>query len=239
MLAAGLALGCFPAASPARAQADSCSALPKPPNTLGKLAECCAISVQSNPSCRAADPRDGFVIIKDNSPRKPQSYLILPTAKVAGIEDPLVSSPPVVDFWQYGFAEAATYPGRPRADTALAINSAHARTQNQLHIHISCVRTDVKGALLGTSIPSYPDKPVALPLPPGQHVYQVVKVGRLTGPLSPFLLIQNDPAAKADMAAQSIAVVGSASLNEYFVLSTHYGDGNPGSAEELLDQRCS
>ena len=237
VVAAAMVLGCF--LPPTTAQAQSCTILPKPPDTLLKLAECCAASVQSNPSCRAADPKEGYVILKDNSPRKPQSYLILPTAKVTGIEDPLVLSMPALDLWQRGFAVSATYPGRPPADTALAINSAYARTQNQLHIHISCVRPDVRDKLLTTPVPAYPDKPVALPLPPNQHVYQAVRVSGLGGPLSPFHVIQDDPAARADMAAESIAVMGSAMANEYFVLSTRRDDRNPGSAEELLDQSCN
>jgi CDP-diacylglycerol pyrophosphatase len=225
--------------SPSKAQTQSCTALPKPPDTLLKLADCCAASPQSNPSCRLSDPKDGYVIIKDNDPRKPQAYLILPIAKVTGVEDPLIFKPPVVDFWQHGWAQSATYPGRPPADTALAINSRHARSQNQLHIHISCVRSDVKSALLATPIPFYPDKPVALPLAPHQHVYEVVKVTGLAGPLSPFLLARDNPGAKADMGDQSIAVVGSAKADEYFVLSTHHGADNPAFAEELLNQSCN
>lgn len=238
LLVAGFASACL-APAPSPPEASSCTALPKPPDTLLKLAECCAARVQSNPSCRAADPQAGYVILKDNSPRKPQSYMILPTAKVTGIDDPLVSSRPVVDFWQRGFALAPGYLGHPTADTALAINSAHARTQNQLHIHISCVRPDVRQALLEARIPAFPAQPIALPMPPHQHVYRVVKVNDLSGSGSPFLLVQGDPAAKADMAAQSIAVVGSAKPGEYYVLSTRRDERNPGFAEELLDQRCS
>jgi CDP-diacylglycerol pyrophosphatase len=213
--------------------------LPKPPDTLLKLADCCAASVQSNPSCRLSNPTDDYVIIKDNDPRKPQAYLILPTAKVTGIEDPLIFKMPVVDFWRHGWAQSTTYPGRPPADTALAINSRHARSQNQLHIHISCVRSDVKNALLATPIPSYPDKPVALPLPPHRNAYEVVRVTGLAGSLSPFLMVRDNPAAQADMADQSIAVVGSPTSDEYFVLSTHYDAGNRGFDEELLNQSCS
>jgi CDP-diacylglycerol pyrophosphatase len=103
---------------------------------------------------------------------------------------------------------------------------------------MSWVRGDVKSKLLASPVPSYPSEPVALPLPPHQHIYQIVKVGGLGGPLSPFLLIQDNPAAKTNMGGQGIAVVGSATANKYFVLSTHAQGSNPAEAEELLDESC-
>ena len=35
----------------------------------------------------------------------------------------------------------------PRDDISLAVNSVYGRSQNQLHIHIDCVRSDVRNAL--------------------------------------------------------------------------------------------
>jgi len=220
-------------------QAASCTALPKPPNTLLQLAECCAHDLKSNPSCRVHDHNGGYVIIKDNAPQKTNAYLIMPTTKVTGIEDHRVSSAPVVDFWHYGWSQSARFPGRQPADTALAINSINGRDQDQLHIHISCIRADVKHMLHSANVPSHPQKPAALQLPPHQNTYEVVKVTGLNGSLSPFLLIQANPAAKADMKDQSIAVVGSSKANEYFVLRTYHHGANPGHAEELLSQSCS
>ncbi|MBV8409963.1 MAG: CDP-diacylglycerol diphosphatase [Alphaproteobacteria bacterium] len=238
-LAANLgALGCT-TKTPEPLQAQACLALPKPPDTLLKLAECCAARLDSNPGCRLYDQANQYVIIKDNARDKPRAYLIVPTVKVTGIEDPLVLSRPVVDFWQYGWARSATYPGRPASDTALAINSADGRTQNQLHIHISCVRHDVKDILLGSKISSYPGRAITLRLPPQQHIYQVVRADGLGGSLSPFVLIHDSPAGRTNMANQSIAVVGSSRAGEYFVLSTTYAADNPAFAEELLDQSCS
>ena len=46
------------------------------------------------------------------------------------------------------------------------------------------------------------------------------------------------PGAKADMAAQSIAVVGSTTPGSYYVVDTYAHGANRGSAEELLDQFC-
>jgi CDP-diacylglycerol pyrophosphatase len=192
----------------------------------------------SDVGCRVSDKKDGYVIIKDNSARKPRSYLIIPTSRVTGIEDGLVARPPVVDFWQYGWGQSRTYPGYPAADTGMAINSELGRTQNQLHIHISCVRPEVKTALEQAPIGFFPAPPVTLRLPPHDNFYRATKVTGLTGAQSPFLVFQADPQVRDRMGDQSIAVVGSQVAGQFFVLDTQARDGKPGHAEELLDQTC-
>lgn len=212
--------------------------LPPRPDTLWALAQCCERSLTGDVGCRAYDRKDEYVIIKDNSVRKPQSYLIIPTKRVTGIEDGLIARAPVVDFWQYGWAQSRTYPGYSPADTAMAINPAHSRTQNQLHIHISCVRPAVRQALDQAQIGFFPAKPVTLRLPPHDHLYRAIKVTSLSGEQSPFLVFQADPAVRDHMADQSIAVVGSATPGQYFVLDTRVDRGNTAHAEELLEQTC-
>ena len=212
--------------------------LPPRPDTLWGVAQCCERSLTGDVGCRVYDKKDGYVIIKDNSVRKPQSYLIIPTSRVTGIEDGLVSRPPVVDFWQYGWGQSRTYPGYPVADTGMAINSEQGRTQNQLHIHISCVRPDVKKALEQAPIGFFPAQPITLRLPPHDNLYRATKVTSLAGAQSPFLVFQADPQVKEDRGRQSIAVVGSSTADQYFVLDTQSRDGKPGHAEELLEQTC-
>ena len=205
-------------------------------DVLLSLARCCAASLASNPSCRSYGAADGFVIIKDNARDKPAAYLIIPTAMVTGIEDRQIFAPPVVDFWQYGWDAASRYVGEPPAATALAINSAEGRTQNQLHIHISCVRPDVAAALAGARLGADPAHPASLTL--AGHRYLAVQVRSLTGDASPFRVAAAMPGVGADMRAQSIAVIGTADPDVWDVVNTTAGGGNPGSAEELLDQSC-
>lgn len=235
---APLSVRAIPApAQTAAGPAASC-VLPRPPDTLWALAQCCESSLTSDVGCRVHDQKNGYVIIKDNSARKPRSYMIIPTSRVTGIEDGLVDRPPVVDFWQYGWAQSRTWPGYSAADTGMAINSEQGRTQNQLHIHISCVRPDVKKALDQAAIGFFPARPVTLRLPPHDNLYRALKVTRLDGEQSPFLVFQSDPKVKETMGEQSIAVVGSGIAGQYYVLDTQSGDGNRGQAEELLEQTC-
>ena len=217
----------------------ACVVAPRP-NSLWSLAQCCSRDLASDPGCRYYSADHDFIILKDHSPKKPAAYLIIPTMKVTGIEDPQIFRSPVVDFWQYGWREAQRLVARPSVDTALAINSAVGRTQNQLHIHIACVLPEVADALAGNAakIGSDPTAPLGLRLGPFDHHYRVIATTGLAGGDSPFSLAAAMPDAAPDMARVSIAVVGSATLGAYYVLETRAGGGNPGAAEELLDQFC-
>jgi CDP-diacylglycerol pyrophosphatase len=237
--AAALAM-CIPM-PPARAEtlAAAACAVARPPDSLWSLARCCARDLRSNSDCRYYSKTDEFIILKDNSPAKPRAYLIIPTAKVTGIEDPRIFAAPVALFWAYGWQEAGVYLKKPAAQTGLAINSEFGRTQNQLHIHISCVRPDVARVLAENAarIGSDPARPFALALGPHHHTYRAVETGSLTT-RSPFELAAAMPGAADDMKDQSIAVIGSAEPGLYYVLDTTHRADNPGTAEELLDQSC-
>jgi CDP-diacylglycerol pyrophosphatase len=210
------------------------------PNALWQLAQCCSKSLAGNRDCREYDPKYEYIILKDNAPTKPDSYMIIPTKKITGIEDREIFAMPFVDFWEYGWQRSRQYPGKPASRTAMAINSAHARTQEQLHIHISCVRPDVSKILEAQNkeIGTYPAEVVTLQLPPHNNTYRVVKVTRLRGTESPYEVIQVIPGVQRNMGDQSIAVVGSQKRDEYYVLETYYHGADSGAAEELLDQTC-
>jgi CDP-diacylglycerol pyrophosphatase len=220
--------------------AAACQLQPKP-NTLLSLARCCATDLSSDPSCRDYNQADSFVIIKDNAPEKPRAYLILSSVPVTGIEDAKIFEKPFVNFWQYGWTEAQKYLKEPADDTALAINSKRGRSQNQLHIHISCVLGSVAQTLanIDNSIGSDPAQPFTIELGPHGNRYEVIKVKSLSGANSPFRLVYQFPGAKAHMADQSIAVIGSHAAGVYYVLDTYAHGSNRGAAEELLNQKCA
>jgi CDP-diacylglycerol pyrophosphatase len=117
----------------------------------------------------------------------------------------------------------------------------YGRTQNQLHIHLSCVRSDVKERLIADpKIKTYPAKPVRLKLPPMGHTYKVVKVRGLSGADSPFAIVHQLIGTKGQMGSQSIAVIGTDQSDVYYVVFTTYDRStkNLAHAAELLDQTC-
>lgn len=217
--------------------APACHLQPRP-NTLWSLVECCSLSITSNTSCTAYDAKRDYVIIKDNDPKKSKAYLIMPTAKVTGMEDPQIFQPSLSALWKDGWEIAEKYIARPAAGMGLAINSRDARTQNQLHIHISCVRADVARVLADAQdLAFYPGKARAMRLPPDDKLYQVVKVRKLDGVDNPFEIGATSRVPET-MGNRGTAVVGAANADEYYVLNTYRGDGSDGSSEELLAQTC-
>lgn len=92
----------------------------------------------------------GHVILKDAF--GDTQYLLIPTARVTGIESPdlLLPNAPnyFADAWRTrSYVEKAVRQTLPRAAIGLAINSVLSRSQNQLHVHIDCIRVDVQAAL--------------------------------------------------------------------------------------------
>jgi len=179
--------------------------------------------------------------VKDISPAKPAAYLLIPTKPVSGVEDPEIFKEPIVNFWQYGLEESAKYPGpHPNHSLAMAINAECARSEGQLHIHISCAHVGVVKTLnqgdskIGFTTPT-PER-----FPGFRSEYQVIKVRGLTGDNSPFEVVRKTLKMPGDMRNQGIAVIASDKPGEFYVLSTTYHDGEGGGgAEELLDQSCA
>jgi CDP-diacylglycerol pyrophosphatase len=154
----------------------------------------------------------GYAVLKDI--RGATQYLLIPTERIVGIESPALLAPDAenyfADAWNArGFVEKAAGRALPIDTLSLAVNSVLARTQNQLHIHIDCIRPDVRATLIklrasiGTSW-----APLAEPV--GGYGYQALRV---TGPsldgANPFkLLAERVPGARADMKLRTLVVIG-------------------------------
>ena len=92
----------------------------------------------------------GYAVLEDR--KGGAHYLLIPTQTMAGIDSAELLDPDMPNY----FAEAwrardliAGFVGHevPRTAIGLAINTAHARTQDQFHVHIECLRQDVAAAL--------------------------------------------------------------------------------------------
>ena len=132
----------------------------------------------------------------------------------------------------------------PDDEVGLAINSAYGRSQNQLHIHIDCLRTDVvtalraHGAAVGIAWAPFP-------VPLAGHPYLARRVqGADLSDANPFTLLADGvPGARADMGHWTIVAAPTtlAGAPGFLLLADQL---NPttmdrASGEELQDHACA
>jgi CDP-diacylglycerol pyrophosphatase len=196
--------------------------------------------------CEAVDLPGGYAVLKDL--HGATQLLLIPTDRITGIDDPLILAGGAKNYWQDAWAARPIFQRRaprpvPREDLALAINSKYGRSQNQLHIHIDCVRTDVRQALkanegrIGATW-------AVLDTDLAGHRYHARRLdGAEFGSANPFRLLAQDPQARADMGRETLVAIGMtfAGGKPGFVLLSDRADpllGDIGHGEDLLDPGC-
>ena len=192
--------------------------------------------------CTKVDLDKRYVILKDIFGRS--QYLLIPTDRVTGIESPFVLAPHAQDYWvdawdSRHYVETAVHRALPDDQLGLEINSAYRRSQNQLHIHIDCLRPDVS-AVLASHAKDAPDQWRWQTID-GER-YRIMRVSSLAGASNPFRVVARDNRGAAAMATQTILVTGAgrdADADGWLIVNsgTEVGDGS-GSAEGLMDHAC-
>ena len=196
--------------------------------------------------CIVVDEPAGFAVLKDIV--GPEQLLLIPTARIAGIEDPVLRRPDAPNYFAAAWAqrpriEALLHRTLPRDDLSLAINSAYGRSQDQMHIHIDCIDPAVHDAL-GSGLagigPQWRDLPVML----SGHRYRAMRiVGAQLADVDPFrLLAASLPDPQRQMGRHTLVLVGAQLPEPGFVLL----DGSldllrldRASGEELQDHSCA
>ncbi|CNE50593.1 CDP-diacylglycerol diphosphatase [Yersinia kristensenii] len=193
--------------------------------------------------CAEVDIPAGFVVYKDS--HGPLQYLLMPTAKISGIESPqlLATNSPnyVFDAWQARHFMADKY-GAPidDADISLAINSKYGRSQDHLHIHISCLKPQVKTALAAQEANF---RQQWQPLPGGLlgHDYLVRRTtaAELQQSGAFRLLADEVPGAKDEMGRYGLAMTALPD-GQFLLLASKAGliKLQRASVEELQDHSC-
>jgi len=207
------------------------------------------MSISGHPApCLAVNRQEGYAVVPDLRHRT--QVLLVPTARVAGIESPQVLAPDAVNYWQEAWDARRWVERRARLPISrdrigLAINSVFSRSQNQLHIHVDCVRPDVRQALeenqaaIGVAW-------TRLPVPLAGRWYTARRLaGDDLGQRNPFdLLARGDPDARARMPLETLAVIGATFADGspgFYLLSDHadFLRRDTGFAEGLLDHGCA
>jgi CDP-diacylglycerol pyrophosphatase len=198
--------------------------------------------------CAVVDLDKAYVVLKDIN--GDTQYLVMPTAKITGIEDPAVLAPGAANYFadawdERHFTIEAAKAALPREAISLAINSVSGRTQNQLHIHIDCVKPEVRDAVR-RQLAAIGDTWAPLAAPLAGHPYRAVRVlGDGLDGANPFTLVADGmPGARAAMANQTLVVIGAtfAGNTPGFVILDDQADpatGGRGSGEELQDHSCA
>jgi len=190
----------------------------------------------------------GFTVLKDR--KGVLQYLLIPTAKVTGIESPALLAADAPDYWGEAWTARSFMNQKrgsdvPREAVSLAINSVKGRSQNQLHIHISCVRADVRD-LLAAKQGAIGNRWGVLPGGLSGHPYQVRRIdGSELAGVDPFRLLAADlPGAREKMGDYTMAVVASRfadGKDGFYVLAgkTDLAAGIEGAAEDdVQDHDC-
>ena len=175
----------------------------------------------------------GYVILKDTTGAR--QYLVMPTARITGIESPALLAPGATNYFAAAwdarsFTEAAAGGTLPRDWVSLAVNSAVSRSQNQLHIHIDCLRADVHEALRRHAA-AVGDTWAAFPVPLAGHTYTAIAVPGEELVVNPFALLADGlPGASADMGINTLVVVGATDVHGRpgFIVLADRADGETG-----------
>lgn len=189
----------------------------------------------------------GFAILKDI--RGDTQFLLIPTVRISGIENPITWEPGApnyfADAWEArAYVEETIHQSLPRNYIGLAINSASSRSQDQLHIHVDCVRLDVDEALRKNET-SIKDRWSPLNTCFSGHCYVAIWApGENLGSNNPFRLLAEElPGALDDMGNWTLVVVGASRANGalgFIILADQVNRKNQDLAngEELLDHAC-
>jgi CDP-diacylglycerol pyrophosphatase len=190
----------------------------------------------------------GYAVLKDI--KGATQFLLISTRRITGIESSALLAPHAANYfadaWQKRhLVEKALGHAMPRDTLSLAINSELSRSQNQLHIHIDCVRADVRDALNDEAAKigwSWAQLNIWL----FGHHYSAMRVaGTTLARKNPFkLLAHGVPGAAADMGHYTLVVVGMtfADHRPGFVVLADRADpahGDNAGGEELQDHACA
>jgi CDP-diacylglycerol pyrophosphatase len=190
----------------------------------------------------------GFAVLQ--TPSSTAHVIVVPTTRISGIESPALQSEEAPNYWEAAwdarrFVEQGVRRRLPREKIGMAINSATSRSQDQLHIHVSCIAPAVadflrrhQGEIRGAWS--------ALRAKLAGHKFSAMKVETESlAQVDPFkLLLRGLPSNKLSIGRQTLAVIGATFRNGksgFYLLAndTRASPRDTVGAEALLDDKCA
>ncbi|MGY2402682.1 CDP-diacylglycerol diphosphatase [Pseudomonas sp. SDO5271_S396] len=199
---------------------------------------------QHNPApCLAVDLDRGYTLFKDRN--GPLHDLLIPVDKVTGIEDVALSRQLLPHYFAQAWKHRRVLSEglkKPIADqfVSVAINSRYGRSQNQLHVHIACLRPDVYMSLTQQT-KGLSEQWQVLPTELKGHTYSARMFSAADAEvLDPLALLRDYAAAQNDSISHYGLLMAPRADGNFVLLTTHLDltDLNLGSAGELQDYRC-
>lgn len=202
----------------------------------------------------AGGEASGSAVLKDI--KGASQYLLIPTARISGIEAPEILAFAAPNYFARAWKVTSLVDERvhrvlPREDFALAINSMDGRSQNQLHIHVDCIRPRIHQAL-DRALPGIGTHWQTLPIRLAMHSYRAIWLpGVELGDVDPFQVLARSLADPAhEMGHHTLVLVGAERQGvPGFILLDGRADAMTGiigaalglasgSGEELEDHAC-
>ncbi len=193
-------------------------------------------------------PEAGFAVLKDRVGIA--QFLVIPTLRRSGVESPELLADGAPNYWAQAWRIKALVEDRlhrplARDQVALAINSAFGRSQNQLHIHVDCIRPDIRDGIR-RQLAGIGEQWAPLAAPLAGHPYWARRIlGTELGGNDPFkLLAEGRPETRQHMERQTLVLTGAtfADGGDGFVLLADQADlatADRASGEELQDHACA
>ncbi|MGP2836351.1 CDP-diacylglycerol diphosphatase [Serratia nevei] len=193
--------------------------------------------------CLKVDLAEGYVLFKDSK----GSYhdLVMPTEKVSGIESSILQTAQARPYFALAWnnrEHISTEIGKPLKDAwvSLAVNSKYGRSQNQLHIHVACLRQDVYYAL-GEQAQKIDQqwRPLSVKLVGHQYLARKL-VGTDLTKEDPFQLLRHYVVDQGDNISNYGLALTVSPQGEMLLLANRLKltDLNLGSAGEIQDYQC-
>ncbi|MDG9672448.1 CDP-diacylglycerol diphosphatase [Micromonospora sp. DH14] len=106
------------------------------------------LGTRTTPPTTCLTTTSDYVVLNGRPPNN-HNFLLVPTCRVSGIECPFIATPAAPNYWLDAWINAQ--PGQPShvvyPNIGLGINSADARQQDQLHIHLAGIHSGIQTQL--------------------------------------------------------------------------------------------
>ncbi|QDD92071.1 CDP-diacylglycerol pyrophosphatase [Pseudomonas oryzihabitans] len=196
--------------------------------------------------CRQVVAHPGFAVLR--APGEGQHFILVPLRPLRGLESPALWQPGQPNWfglaWRQRWYLSAWGPA-PVADdlVGLALNAPSGRSQDQLHVHLACVRPAIRRQLWRLA-PELDEHWRTLPvsLAGGRYQARRLSEAQLLAPDFFAALAAHPPYPLPDprLSLAVVALPSSAASRTFLLLAGRAGSqpGDQGSAERLLAPEC-